>query len=219
MQAMTKPRNRGHERMFGTRVFGTRMFGTRVFGERGGAAVEAALVTPLVMALVFGIIEMGFVFKDYLAVAGAVRAGARIASASPRMTTFAQSAANKVAKTGGAINFNDVQQLWVYKVDPANPAADKPLGPGDFSNCTVCVKFNWDAGTKAFVMTSDTWAASSQNACSSSSIGGPPDRIGLYLQLRHDAMTGLVFDTLNISEASILSLEPMPVEGGCKPPP
>jgi Flp pilus assembly protein TadG len=187
---------------------------TRVFGERGAAAVEAAIVTPLVMALFFGIIELGFVFKDYLAVAGSVRAGVRIASASPRTSTFAQTAVNKVAQAGGAMNFSDVQQMWVYK---ASATTDKPIGFSDFSGCTVCVKFRWDAGTKVFVPTSDNWSAISQNACSSSSIGGPPDRIGVYLQLRHDAFTKLVFSSVNISEASILTLEPIPVSGVCKP--
>jgi Flp pilus assembly protein TadG len=185
-----------------------------MFGERGGAAVEAAIVTPVVMAMFFGIIELGFVFKDYLAVAGAVRAGVRMASASPRTSTFAQFAANKVAQTGGAMNFTNVQEMWVYK---ASTTTDKPIGFSDFSDCTVCVKFTWDTGTNAFVPASDTWASSTQNACTAVS-GGPPDRIGVYLKLRHKAFTSFVFTTLNISEASILTLEPMPVAGGCKAP-
>jgi Flp pilus assembly protein TadG len=185
----------------------------RILGDRGASAVEAAFVTPVVLALLFGIIELGFVFKDYLAVSGTVRAGVRTASANPRTATFAQVAADKVAQTGGAMNFNDVQQMWVYKVAATT---NKPIGFTDFSNCTVCVKFRWDSGTKAFVPISDNWSSSTQNACSLS-IGGPLDRIGVYLQLRHDPFTGLVLKTFNISEASILSLEPMPVSAGCKP--
>jgi len=184
----------------------------RTSGERGAAAVEAAIVTPLVLALVFGIIELGFVFKDYVAAGGAVRAGVRIASANPRTSTYATLAASSVARTGGAMNLRDVQQLWVYKVDTVT---DKPIGFTDFANCTVCVKFRWDNGTKAFVVTSDNWPASTQNACSSRSLGGPPDRIGVYVQLKHDSLTGLVFDTMNISESSILTLEPMPFVGAC----
>ena len=186
----------------------------RILGDRGASAVEAAIVTPVVMVLLFGIIEAGFVFKDYLAVAGAVRAGVRTASANPRTATFAQAAANKVAQTGGAMNFNDVNQLWVFKVDPTT---GKPIG---FPDCTVCVKFRWDSGTNAFVPITGagvpTWASTTQNACSLS-IGGPLDRIGVYLQLKHDPFTGLVLQTIYISEASILSLEPMPVSSGCKP--
>lgn len=48
--------------------------------DRGVAAVEFALVLPVLMALLFGIIEFGFVFKDQLAVLQAAREGARIAA-------------------------------------------------------------------------------------------------------------------------------------------
>ena len=187
----------------------------RILGDRGASAVEAAIVTPVIMVLLFGILELGFVFKDYLAVAGAVRAGVRTASANPRMATFAQVAANKVAQTGGAMNFSDVQQLWVFKVDPTT---NQTIGFSNFSDCNFCVKLKWDSGTNAFVPITggDTWPSTSQNACSLS-VGGPLDRIGVYLKLKHDPITGLVLQTIYISEASILSLEPMPVSSGCKP--
>jgi Flp pilus assembly protein TadG len=184
----------------------------RKSGERGASAVEAAIVTPLVMALLFGIIELGFLFKDYLAVAGAVRSGVRIASAMPRNATFAQAAADKVALHGGAMNFKDVQELWVYK---AGTATDTPAGFTSFTDCTVCVKFSWDAGTQKFVTTNiNGWKAIDQNACSSST---ERDRIGVYVELKHDAFTGLVFDTVTISEASIMSLETISFLNVCKP--
>lgn len=198
----------------------------RLFGERGGAAVEAALVTPVVMAMFFGIIEMGFIFKDYLAVGGAVRAGARVASSTPRNAAFAQTTADKVAAIGGAMNLADVQEMWVYKV---GSTGDKPCVAGtvaantpctartDFGDCSVCVKFTWNAGTRAFVQAgSPTWPYTTQNACTAGAAGGPPDRIGVYMKLKHDPFTGFVFQTIYISEASILTLEPMPVSAVCK---
>ena len=127
--------------------------------ERGAVAVEAALVTPLVLALIFGIIESAFLMKDVLAASSAVRAGVRIASAQPRTTDFAQAAANEVAKRSEAINKNAIEQLWVYKVAAGS---DKPIG-GSFSGCTVCVTFAWNGS--AFVKASDTWAPADQNAC------------------------------------------------------
>jgi Flp pilus assembly protein TadG len=191
----------------------------RIFCERGSAAVEAAIVTPLVMALFFGIVEMGFLFKDYLAVAASVRAGVRIASASPRTSNFAQAAANQVAQTGGAMDFQDVQQLWVYKVDPlpaqGGTGTNKPIGFTDFSNCTVCVKFSWTGSQFVKASGSPDWPASSQNACSASGPGGPPDRIGVYLQLKHYGFTKLVFNSVNIADSSILTLEPIPLLNGC----
>jgi len=173
-------------------------------------------VTPLVLGLFFGIVEMGLLFKDYLAVAGSVRAGVRMASANPRNSTFAQDAANQVAKTGGAMNFKDVKEMWVYRVALAS---DKPWGKSDFnSDCdtTMCVKFTWNASTKKFdKLAGYDWASTSQNACKKAS-GGPPDRIGVYIKLKHDAVTKFVFNSVDIKEASILTLEPMPALAGCK---
>jgi hypothetical protein len=200
----------------------------RKSGVRGSVAVESAIVTPLVMALLFGIIELGFLFKDYLAAAGAVRAGVRIASATPRNATFAQAAADQVALTGTAMNMNDVRQLWVYK---AGTGTDKPCsgtvtsgpcsGICDFNDCTICVKFHWVAPTALIPVnhfertgTAD-WPATDQNACRS--LTERPDRIGVYLQLEHKAFTGLVFRTVTISEASIMSLEPTSFLRVCKP--
>jgi Flp pilus assembly protein TadG len=45
--------------------------------EQGAAAVEMALVLPLLLLLVFGIIEFGFIFNRYISVTHAAREGVR----------------------------------------------------------------------------------------------------------------------------------------------
>ncbi len=45
--------------------------------ERGQAMVEFALVAPILLALVFGIIQFGIAFNNYLTLTDAVRAGSR----------------------------------------------------------------------------------------------------------------------------------------------
>ena len=113
------------------------------------------------------------------------------------------------------MNLADIQELWVYKVS-TTATSDKPLLRTDFGDCGNCVKFRWDVPTKTFISISDTWPANTQNACSARSVGGPPDRIGVYIKLKHDAFTKFVFNTVTISEASVMTLEPMPVLTGCK---
>ena len=100
--------------------------------------------------------------KDVLAASSAVRAGVRLASAQPRTSTFAQAAADEVAKRSEAINKADIEQLWVYKVAAGS---DEPVGVSSFSDCTTCVKFQWNAATSAFAVTSDGWPSADQNAC------------------------------------------------------
>jgi Flp pilus assembly protein TadG len=45
--------------------------------EKGQATTEFAVVLPILVVLLFGIIQFGITFKDYLSLTDAVRAGAR----------------------------------------------------------------------------------------------------------------------------------------------
>ncbi len=54
------------------------MFARRGWGsERGAAAVEFALVLPILVLILFGVIEFGGVYNAQLMVTGAAREGAR----------------------------------------------------------------------------------------------------------------------------------------------
>lgn len=48
--------------------------------ERGAVAVELALLAPLLILLIFSVIQIGFMFGDWMAVNNAARAGARQAA-------------------------------------------------------------------------------------------------------------------------------------------
>jgi Flp pilus assembly protein TadG len=50
--------------------------------EDGQALVELALVLPLLVAILFGVIQFGIAFNNYVTLTDAVRAGARSASVS-----------------------------------------------------------------------------------------------------------------------------------------
>ena len=50
----------------------------RMGAEGGAAAVEMALVLPLLFLLVFGIIEFGFIFNRWITVTHAAREGVRL---------------------------------------------------------------------------------------------------------------------------------------------
>jgi Flp pilus assembly protein TadG len=65
--------------------------------ERGAAAVEFALVVPLLFLLVFGMIDFGWAINRYTVLNNATREGVRMASlgaASTEITTTVKSALN-----------------------------------------------------------------------------------------------------------------------------
>jgi Flp pilus assembly protein TadG len=54
--------------------------------EKGQATTEFAVVLPILVVLLFGIIQFGVAFKDYLSLTDAVRAGARKAAVSRELS-------------------------------------------------------------------------------------------------------------------------------------
>lgn len=48
--------------------------------EHGASAVEFAIILPVLLMLLFGIVEFGLAYRDYLAVTHAAREGARMAA-------------------------------------------------------------------------------------------------------------------------------------------
>jgi Flp pilus assembly protein TadG len=183
-------------------------------GQKGAVAIEAAILTPILLLLVFGIVEFGMLFKDWLAVTSSVRAGTRMASAEPRITTFAQDAANQVANEAAALDMGNVEELWVYKAQTTGANAGYPVGgDSNFNACSACVKFHWNPSTKKFVAYSTTWTATAQNACTPDA---NHDSIGVYLRITHPGVTGLIFGSMTIKEHSVMSLEPIPQSKICK---
>jgi Flp pilus assembly protein TadG len=69
--------------------------------ETGAAAVEMALVLPLLFLLVFGIVEFGFIFNRKVTIAHAAREGARhlaiIANGDPMAISKAEQTAEDAA--------------------------------------------------------------------------------------------------------------------------
>ena len=75
----------------------------RARGERGAALVEFALVLPLLMLFVFGVIEFGGTYNDYISLRNGVREGARLAVVND------QSGGNIVAETKQRIGLDATQ--------------------------------------------------------------------------------------------------------------
>lgn len=65
--------------------------------ERGAALVEFALVLPLLLVLVFGIVDFGRAFQSSITLTNATREGARLGATGANTTTIC----NRVTATAG----------------------------------------------------------------------------------------------------------------------
>lgn len=178
--------------------------------ERGAVAVEAALVLPLLIVLLFGIFEVALLVNDNLLMSQAARSAVRTAVALPRDPGFDTEAALAASGVLGADRQGSIEELIIYRADPAT---GKPASGGAASECFVdCVRYQWDSTAEAFERVPGTdWDASTQMAC-----GGrdATDFVGVEVRGRHEWATGLFGDGLQLVERAVMRLEPV-LSGSC----
>lgn len=195
----------------------------RARGQRGAVAVEAAFITPLVVLLLVGMLEMSLFLRDGVAVNSAVRNAARVASASagagpgvcqagsnpPPCTpasapAFAQAAADAVQRSGSAMPADSIKSIMVYQANTAG--YPMPQGNTSLVCGTNCVTYVWDAALNRFRFGSGSWQSSTVNACVNSA---SQDTVGVALTARHSWVTGLFGSGVDITQRSVMRFEPL----------
>lgn len=202
--------------------------------QRGAVAVEAALVTPILILLVFGIIEFSLVMRDYVAVSSAVRVGARMASANPGAGTcatqvpacspatapgVAELAANAIQQAGTAMPQNSIDYIFVYQANksgypapggtaataiPNNTSSTMPSSVAGCAAAANCVAYQWVDASSKFVYQSGTWDTTQINACATTSY-----TVGVYMHATHSYVSGLFGRTIGLGDRTVMKFEPL----------
>jgi Flp pilus assembly protein TadG len=76
--------------------------------QEGQAMVEFALVAPILLLLVFGIVQFGILFNNYLTLTDAVRAGARQAAVSRTLTDPVGTTKTRVTTAAANLKASDI---------------------------------------------------------------------------------------------------------------
>ncbi|MET1059025.1 MAG: TadE/TadG family type IV pilus assembly protein [Nocardioides sp.] len=199
--------------------------------QRGAVAVEAALVLPILVLILFGIIEYSLVFRDSLSITSATRQGARVASAAadagpgvcetgptappcaPAGTpALAQAAADAIQRAGSAMPKDTIDYILVYKANNKGfpGAAGNTTMPTSCAGYASCVMFVWRPSADAFRYQSGTWDSRTINACVNES-----DTLGVYMHATHDMVSGFFGQTKTLQDRAVMKFEPLP-EDSCK---
>lgn len=123
--------------------------------ERGASAVEFALVLPLLLMLLFGIISTGRVYSDHLAATNAVREGARYGAAAD---VSASSWATDVRERVRQVYFNEMEaaptdaQICVRLVRAPSPGTTFTEAVGASCGTAPDVPANMAAGSCAVLV-------------------------------------------------------------------
>ena len=117
--------------------------------ERGAEVIEFAIVLPLLLLVIFGIVDFGFMFQRYVVLTNAAMEGARIASlpgyaeADTRERVFAYAADSGIPEvTGSGTPCRGTAPLCAYVVDVDIPS-DDPDEPWLGKEVTVTYVYNY----------------------------------------------------------------------------
>ena len=174
----------------------------RLRGDRGTALIESAIVLPFLALMVFGIVEIGFLYRSASVVNAASRSGARLAAAQFSMAQTPALQAPVLDNIRLSVE-KDLQSkssvdtpvdLWVFKTDSNG---DPSSGCG-----ANCFQATWNSGTGHFNTLSGSWPT--PDGC-----GQVIDSIGVLVHVTH-APIGFssAFGNIELREKTVMRLEP-----------
>lgn len=192
-------------------------------GQQGAVIVEAALILPIMLLIVFAIVEYGLLFTSYSTNTASTRSAARLAATSYAIgiTSEAEpgelSAIDQIAlaATSDLKVFNNAVPvgMTIYRVDPTSekgaPHGGQFPGPDMVGGCPAnsCLKFTWNEGQARMVYQSGKWT--NPQACAQQ---GNIDEIGVFVQSEHTFLTGLVGKKWTVNSHTVMRLEPIPTD-------
>ncbi len=192
--------------------------------DRGAALVEAALILPIFILLLFGIIDWSMFMKDKLAVTDSARVGVRTASALARVPDFSTETVKAIARAGSAMPMKNLAAgkgfVLIYRANSSGLPGSWTSMPLDaLVQCQAladCDSYVWNGTSFSLTGVAQTpWPATSINACPTAADGGPPDSVGVYVQGTHDRVSRFFGAASVVSDRAVLKFEPRR-RGQCK---
>jgi Flp pilus assembly protein TadG len=111
----------------------------RAFGQRGQALVEFAIVLPVLMLIILGIVKGGILYNNYLQLTDAVRSGARQLAIERGQTGPCGDAANEVITAASGLSSSNVAITMTENPeatgDPAGASYTTTGAPSGTGSC------------------------------------------------------------------------------------
>lgn len=195
----------------------------RARGDRGAVLVEAAFVLPVLLTLVFGIVEFGFAWRDKITVETATRAGARTAS---NLGPTAQADYNTLQTVLSAISSiptANVDLIIIFDASTSGtpsatclagtPVSNNSAPPNNGTGCNVYSGSQFTLASTSFGCGSSSpdryWCPTGSARQNSLSQTNGPAYVGVYVKAHRSFITKLFGTTgPTMTSTSVLRLEP-----------
>ncbi len=180
--------------------------------------VEAAMVTPIFVLFLFGIFEFGLLLRSHLTVTAASGQAARSASVAASSPTADYLILQTVAHAMEPQGLENVQRVVVFKAGGPGDAVPPPCL--DNSVADLCNRYTMADAALPYV---DGSGSKTPNwGCETGSRdeawcpldrktdidGAGPDYVGVYVETRHQYLTGFIGTEEMLDETTVVRLEP-----------
>ena len=191
--------------------------------ERGAALVEAAIVLPVVLTLLLGVMEFGFIWKDDLAIANGVHTAVRIGAADGSAQYADYDILQQLKSGTTALPTGAVIAVIVWEANANNtvPTSCTALIGSDANpnaSSGVSGLCNYYRGTDVTGLTQASFTNSCTTGpdhywCPSSRLhvlsgSAVPDLVGVYIRINHNYVTRILGTSRTLSDQAIMRIEP-----------
>lgn len=169
--------------------------------ERGVAAIEFALVAPLLVFVLFAIIEAGFGFYSQQATTIAISDAARAGSIARDDPTADQQVLEVLADRVDGVRGTEVVRIIIFEA--TSPGDEPPAACVSGAGAVGCNVYDGSVLDDPAAATCSGWCPDQRRT---------GDLLGVWLRADFDGLSGMTPMTLEIEDSAIVVIEPEIVE-------
>jgi Flp pilus assembly protein TadG len=192
--------------------------------ERGAVLVEAALLTPIILLLVFGTMEMGYAFYGKLTVNHMSVAGARAASGGANDVLSDYSTLQAVEDAATGYGDSDISLIVIYRAANTDDRVPNGCLTASVTNSASVRGCNRYTGASLALASTqfgcvgppgpttkidNFWCPTTRKTALLPDAGnGPPDYVGVYVKAVHHNLFGLFGPSFTFTSDTVIKIEP-----------
>ncbi len=170
-------------------------------------------MTIVVFALLlFGIVEFGTAFFDYLTTSNMTRSAARVGATLGNASSTDYQILQKIKSSTSGIPLAEIQRIVVYKASGVGAGPSGACIAGSVSsscNDYTAADLNRPSSDFGCSATSPdrSWCPTTRVVSASGNSGAGPDYLGIYVQVLHPSATGLFGPSFTFKQSMVLKIE------------
>jgi hypothetical protein len=191
---------------------------TRGRGDRGAGIVEFALVAPVLILFLLGIMEYGMMYRESNQVEQGLMSAGRVAGQQSTAWTADYETLRSLSSSTNGLGRSTVKRVIIYKApaDGKPPAGCLAINP---TGTTAGVSGVCNVYNATQMMNENPFAFSNVSSCSGlfasnwCALTRQPqtDEIGVYVEMSYQRLTGIIPGTFTVKKWAVYDVEPFPI--------